>query len=389
MKEATSKRLRGLDTLRALAIGAVMLFHLGGYLPAKWYPATRYGWIGVDLFFVLSGYLIGGQLCLRVRDGKPLALGEFYRKRAFRILPAYIVVLALYFTWPRWRDGNGLSPLWQFLSFTMNLLIDYPKKNSFSHVWSLCVEEQFYLLLPLIVMVLAWKPSWKKTVLVLAGVLCWGIAIRAWLVLHVLAPVAPLHSERSAPFIISYMEHIYYPTYSRLDGLLAGVSVALLELFRPQAWQRLGHYRNQLFLGGIGVTTVALYTFHDRFISNAGVTAFSSVFGYPMLAFGLALLLMSAAMQGSWLSNTRIYGTRTVALMAYSLYLSHKSVADVIHSLYPQFIDTHPGEGTIIIFAAAFAAASLLYLTVERPFLSLRDRPGRSASAEALLDPAL
>lgn len=135
-----TERIRGLDTLRALAIVAVMFFHLGGYMPAAWYPATRYGWIGVDLFFVLSGYLIGGQLCRRMKQGRPLALAEFYRKRAFRILPAYAVVLALYFLWPRWRDGNGLSSLWQFLTFTMNLLIDYPARNSFSHAWSLCVE---------------------------------------------------------------------------------------------------------------------------------------------------------------------------------------------------------------------------------------------------------
>ena len=375
--------------MRALAIIAVMFFHLGGYMPPKWYPATRFGWIGVDLFFVLSGYLIGGQLCRRMRDGKPLALREFYRKRAFRILPAYFVVLALYFAWPRWRDGNGLSPLWEFLSFTVNLLIDYPAKNSFSHAWSLCVEEQFYLFLPLIVMLLSRRPSWKKTAMALIGVLGWGVAIRAWTVLHVLAPLAPHHGEHSGPFIISYMKHIYYPTYSCLDGLLAGVAVALLELFRPKAWNMLSRYRNHLLVIGVGVTVVALYTFHDRFTSNVGITAFSSVFGYPLLSAGLAMLIMSAAMQGSWLAEAKVYGTRTIALMAYSLYLSHKSVANAVYSLHSHFMDVHPGWATAIILPTVFAAASLLYLGVERPFLLLRDRPRRSAEAEALLDPAL
>ena len=370
--------------MRALAIVAVMFYHLGGYMPPTWYSTTRYGLNGVDLFFVLSGYLIGGQFCRRVRDGKPLALFAFYRNRAFRILPAYLVVLAFYFAWSRWREGNGLSPLWEFLSFTVNLLIDYPAKNSFSHAWSLCVEEQFYLLLPLIVMLLSWRPSSKKTALVLIGVLAWGIAIRAWIVLHVLAPLSPHLGGDSGPFVSSYLEHIYYPTYSRLDGLLAGVAVALLESFRPRAWNMLSRYRNQLLVAGVGITAFALYTFHDRFTSNAGITAFSSILGYPLLSSGLALLTMSAAMQGSWLAEAKVYGSRAVALMAYSLYLTHKSVANVVYSLHPHFMDVHQGRATAIIFLTVFSAASLLYLGVERPFLLLRDWPGHSPEAESV-----
>lgn len=223
----------------------------------------------------------------------------------------------------------------------------------------------------------------------LISVLGWGMAIRGWAVLHVLAPLAPHRGEHSLQFIVSYMKHIYYPTYSRLDGLLAGVAVALLELFRPKAWDMLSRYRNHLLVAGASITAVALYTFHDRFISNAGITVFSSIFGYPILSLGLALLIMSAAMQGSWLAEAKVYGTRTIALMAYSLYLTHKSVANVVYSLHPHFMDAHPGWATAVIPPTVFAVASLLYLGVERPFLLLRGRPRRSAEAEALLDPAL
>ena len=355
MNQELSRRLRGLDTLRALAIVAVMFFHLGGYMPPSWYPATRYGWIGVDLFFVLSGYLIGVQLCRKV------------------------------------RDGNGLSPLWQFLTFTVNLLINYPAKNSFSHVWSLCVEEYFYLMMPLMVLLLSRKPSLKKTIAAMIAVLCGGIAIRAWAVLHVLQPLAPHHGERSLPFIVSYMKYIYYPTWSRLDGLLAGVVVALLELFCSKAWIILNRYRNPLFFVGSGITAFALYIFQDRFTSNAGVTAFSSVFGFSFLSLGLGMLVMSAAMEDSWLARTNIPGTRPIAIMAYSLYLSHKSVANVVYSYYPHFMDAHPGWATVIVLPAAFASASLLYFGVERPFLLLRDRRKQpaKAEAEALLNPGV
>src|ERR1700677_1500492 len=95
-KLASNNRLPGLDTLRALAIAEVMVFHLRGLLPDAFQPIARFGWMGVDLFFVLSGYLIGSQLLKPVRDGRRVSLLGFYRKRAYRILPVYLVVLALY-----------------------------------------------------------------------------------------------------------------------------------------------------------------------------------------------------------------------------------------------------------------------------------------------------
>ena len=326
-----------------------------------------------------------------MKQGRHLALADFYRKRAFRILPAYAVVLALYFLWPRWRDGNGLSPLWQLLTFTMNLLIDYPAKNSFSHAWSLCVEEHFYLLLPFAVLLLSRRASIQKTTAVVIGILVGGVVLRAWFVLHVLSPLAPLHGERSGPFIISYMEHIYYPTWSRLNGLLAGVVIALLELYRPEAWQQISRYRNALLFWGAGTTAFALYAFRDRFTSNTDLTAFSSVFGYPILSIGLGMLVMSAAMKESWLAEARIFGTRALALLSYSLYLTHKPVANVLYSLHSQWMDKHQGWATAIILPAALAAAFLLYLGVERPFLALRGWQARpqAADEETLLNPGI
>jgi peptidoglycan/LPS O-acetylase OafA/YrhL len=110
-KSAPNNRLAGLDTLRALAILLVMLFHLHWLLPDGSGPIARFGWMDVDLFFVLSGYLIGSQLLKPLREGRGVSLTGFYRNRAYRILPAYLVLLALDGLWPAWREDTGMSPL--------------------------------------------------------------------------------------------------------------------------------------------------------------------------------------------------------------------------------------------------------------------------------------
>jgi peptidoglycan/LPS O-acetylase OafA/YrhL len=102
----------GLDTLRAIAIAWVMLFHsfLVGGLGPNFEWLSRYGWMGVDIFFVLSGYLIGSQVFKLLEGTGALSLREFYRRRAFRILPAFAVVLAMYTLLPGLREAPDMEP---------------------------------------------------------------------------------------------------------------------------------------------------------------------------------------------------------------------------------------------------------------------------------------
>ena len=158
-------RLPGLDLLRALAIAWVMLFHsfLVGGLGPDFAWLSRYGWMGVDIFFVLSGYLIGRQVLGPLARGERLDFARFYARRAYRILPAFAVVLAIYLLWPGGREAKGLAPWWQFATFTLNFTIDYSANQAFSHAWSLCVEEHFYLLFPALAWVLAVRwPSARR-----------------------------------------------------------------------------------------------------------------------------------------------------------------------------------------------------------------------------------
>jgi peptidoglycan/LPS O-acetylase OafA/YrhL len=239
------KRLPGLDLLRAIAIVWVMLFHswIVGGLGGPFQPVADYGWMGVDLFFVLSGYLIGFQLLEPLSRGEPLRFGRFYLRRAFRILPVFLVVLAIYTWLPSWREAPGMQPVWQFLTFTVNLLIDYPRNQAFSHAWSLCVEEHFYLVFPWLAWLLTRRPSLRVTIAVGVGIVAAGMLIRGY---------ASLHD-------MDFIKSVYFPTWSRLDGLLAGVVLATLQIYHPSGWKAWQAKANLVALAGLVVTGAACH----------------------------------------------------------------------------------------------------------------------------------
>src|SRR6267378_7120467 len=172
------ERQPGLDLLRALAIVVVVIYHSGimGFpLPGN---VHRFGWIGVDLFFVLSGYLIGGQLLAPLLRGQRVNFGTFFARRALRIMPAYFVVLAIYFLLPSSREYPEMSqPLWKFLLSIQNVALH--GGTAFSHAWSLAVEDQFYLCLPFI---LLFVNRWPRSAIIIPCVIVFGgILLRTFL----------------------------------------------------------------------------------------------------------------------------------------------------------------------------------------------------------------
>jgi peptidoglycan/LPS O-acetylase OafA/YrhL len=354
----------GLDLLRAVAVVWVMLFHsfvVGGLGPGfEW--LSRYGWMGVDIFFVLSGYLIGQSVLQPLQQGRSLSLKAFYRRRAWRIVPAFAVVLAVYATFPALREAPGLQPWWQFATFTVNLLIDYGQNQAFSHAWSLCVEEHFYLVFPLLV--LALKPKATLTRVLAFGLLlvALGVLLRGhtWLVQTRLDPPRPW-----------FIEDIYYPTWARLDGLLAGVLLASLRVFRPQVWTRWQRHANAVLLAGLLAFALALWLFSQR----TGLLA--NTLGWPVLSWSLALLVFAGAGRSSLIGRWPLLGARALAAASYSLYLSHKLVFHAVQTwVEPQWptLSQAPLLRFATYVAATLTVGAALHHAVERPGLAWRDR---------------
>lgn len=358
-------RLPGLDLLRAWAIVWVMLFH-AAYLVGGMGEGLAWlgkdGWMGVDLFFVLSGYLIGYPLLASLHRGEPLAWLAFYRRRAFRILPAFLVVLGVYAAWPAAREAPGLAPAWQFLSFTLNLMIDYEHDKAFSHAWSLCVEEHFYLLFPWLAWWLARRPSLGKALAVGLGVVAFGMAVRGYVWLHDMAPV---RDQDGPTFGLRFVEGIYYPTWARLDGLLAGVALAALRMGRPVAWTRLQRHAGLVLAAGVGLFALAVWLFGDR------LGFWPSVLGYPLLSLSLALCVGAATAMPS---RVAVPGMGWLARVSYSLYLSHKLA---LHAVAMWWVRPWQIHGWVAFGAYAIgvlAVGASLYYAVERPFLRWRER---------------
>ena len=354
-------RLPGLDLLRTVAIVWVMLFHsfiVGGLGPDfAW--LSRYGWAGVDIFFVLSGFLIGTQVLRPLQRGEPLPFGVFYARRAWRILPAFAVVLALYVLFPALREAPGLQSWWQFATFTLNLLIDYDRNQAFSHAWSLCVEEHFYLVFPWLAWWLTRRPSAARFVSVCAGVAMLGIALRTLVWLHDAATDPPRNW---------YIEDIYYPTWMRLDGLSTGVALAALRVYRAQVWARPQARSNLLLFGGVVVSCPAFWLFRDR----TGLLA--NALGWPLLSFAFGLLVFAGADRQSLIGRWRVPGTGWLAAISYSLYLSHKIAFHVVQTSFGVSLQGRGMLAFAMYAAAVLLLGAALHYLVERPFLRLRER---------------
>lgn len=357
-------RYPGLDLLRAIAIVWVMFFHswvVGGLGP-DWSWLSRYGWMGVDLFFVLSGFLIGQQVLLPLARGQKLRFGDFYLRRAFRILPAYWVALAVYVLVPGWREAPLLEPLWKFVLMVTNLGNDY-SRSAFSHAWSLCVEEHFYLVFPLLAWALMRRPALWKVIALALAVVIGGIAVRAGIWLHDTAAEAA-----GAPARNWFIEDLYYPTWNRLDGLLCGVLLATWKVFRPQSWARMQLHSNSVLVAGIAVMALALWLFRER----AGLLG--NAIGWPVLSVGLALLVFAGAGTHGAIGRWRVPGAGWLAGISYSLYLVHKAVFHLVQVHLGEAIASLGVAQVAVYGAAALLVAALLHYTVERPFLKLRGR---------------
>ena len=364
---SSTPRIHGLDTLRALAVSFVVLHHYVLFVSESsifgWVGDV--GWVGVDLFFALSGYLIGNQIFAGLASHQGFSLGRFYGRRLLRTLPNFYAVLALYYLWPWFRDGAAMLPPRRFLTFTQNILLE--PGSGFSHAWSLCIEEQFYMLLPALALWIAASAaktgrSLRLAWTVLAVTVVIGLVARAWLWQNLV--------DGAARAQFNYFKYIYYSSACRLDELLAGVGLAMVKNFYPPLWQRLTRHGDIALALGAAILAGAFRWFlHDRY-------AFAvTVLGYPLLALGFGLLLLAGLDPSSKLGGSRIPGCERLALWSYAIYLVHKQVS--VLAARPLAAAGFGPESPLtigVLLALSVLCGALLYLLVESPFMALRAR---------------
>jgi len=352
------KRLHGLDTLRAAAIILVLAYHyqvvVTGAHTFGW--LSTIGWTGVDLFFVLSGYLIGNQIIASPRD---FSISRFYVRRLLRTLPNYYVILALYLLVPALMEKQT-APLWSFLTFTQNFGLR--PGQTFTHSWSLCIEEQFYLILPAVVLLtLRLRQSkvlgWLLLALGMAGAVV--LRARAW---------SSYGEEAINPY--DYYQHIYYSSLCRFDELLPGVAIAMLKNLHPALYARITGKGNALLALGLAGVTAMFYLY-----SGEEYTYLNTVFGYSLLALSFGALVLAALSTESLLHKLRVPGAYQLALWSYAIYLAHKPIYKLVAAqLRAAGIDGGSMTGIAIVMPLSLLGGWLLFCLVESPFMALRAR---------------
>ena len=372
--------IASLDGLRGIAVLLVLLFHFSWSFPEQTgmqIILKRYfwsGWIGVDLFFVLSGYLITRGL---VKDsaysvGKRLKL--FWARRAFRIFPLYYIVLivgtiACLALGVR-QHVPGVGYWLYFQNYT--LAFDEMHLRWTAHFWSLAIEEQFYFVWPLIVLLASARIRPKLTL----ALFFFCIALRTMLLIK-LPHVAALgwDKEQTAKFV-------YRATPTHMDGLLLGALLAMISEAKDHpwmlAWRKVrvpAFYGGLVALLGLVVWTKGFGTYDRR----------AMLMGYPLMAV-VFTAAVSLAAEGMFPAAVQRILTKGIfpacGKVSYGMYIFHWVLVVLVAEWQEKFIaDKSPavafgvGAGVILIgMILTYGVALLSFRFVEAPFLKLKER---------------
>ena len=368
-------RIAALDGLRALAILLVVPHNIDLFRGRPtWaeYPAIVYmhaGWIGVQLFFVLSGFLITGKL-LDTRD-RPNYFGAFFARRAWRILPLYFAILlavlviapALFEVPTELRASlHNQVWLWTFLS---NWTEPYGiGVHGFGHFWSLAVEEQFYLLWPLVVL----RCAPPRLVRVCVALVVITLATRTTMALTGFPHVA-----------------LYMFTICRMDALALGAMVAaivrmpgVMQVFRASASSVMG----------TALITLAVLALLTRAFDQYSIG--SQSVGYTVLACGFAAAVFATALPAAgWSSELmKLLAARPLALIArysYGMYVIHMPLhifvgVPLLNRFYPVVTANVGFVYDLIMLIVVFLLAMFSYEFFERRFLQTQRSPVPNAA---------
>jgi peptidoglycan/LPS O-acetylase OafA/YrhL len=374
-----------LDGVRAIAILAVMIFHVGWH--SSWLVPT--GYLGVDMFFVLSGFLITMLLLREWQRNRQIVLRHFYARRALRLLPvvavvtlaAAIVHLATspsFSGWTQWRIV--LSTIFYCQNWVSRFSGD--AGGMLAHVWSLSIEEQFYLIWPPILVLLLFIGARKKTVLtfLVAGVGA-VVVVRSVQWLHVFdQPYAHnvfgvlYHTKR----LHLGWDHWYSSTFLHGDGLLVGCLAAAIVFWFPTV-RRVPRWSATL------ATIPALYVVAAMVhSSDASYSRWLPVWGLPLFNVAVAIVVLSFVLHPVGVV-ARVFALRPLVWIgrrSYGLYVYH-------WPLVMLFGHTGWSKAAVAfaVYTSSFAAAALSYRFMERPILAMKRRYSGKVKAEPAPSP--
>jgi peptidoglycan/LPS O-acetylase OafA/YrhL len=337
-----------LDFLRTSAIFLVFTMHYLGEFKASraWlhFPLFRWGWSGVDLFFVLSGYLIGSQLWKELDRTGRIRIGHFLLRRGLRIWPLYFAFVAL--TVRGLFLGRGIFRFWSDAFFLSNV---FPANVSGG--WSLSTEEQFYVITPILLSLFALKLKPRQMWFFPFAGIAVVIAIRAWIIAH---------STLSEPML---RQQLYFPIFTHADGLAVGLFLGWLSVFHKNVM------RSKLLAAACAVAMLAaglvLYRIKPLLLN---FTSLGLIYG-SMELYGISALPV--------LPVFRWRGFYLISRLSYGLYLNHFYVLAILYPLLSGW-SGHSTFGLLacycICLAVGILAAIVTFLLIEWPFLRIRAR---------------
>jgi len=361
-----NKRITELDGLRAIAVILVFLNHYAPVASLPWlHPIRRVGWIGVDIFFVLSGFLITGIL-MDTRGNKTGYYKSFYMRRSLRIFPLYyglltaVLMVMSVWKWHHLREmiANWGNPAWfyAYLGNVKTAVSNVSPPSQFVPMWSLHVEEQFYLIFPFLVR----RLRMRQLTQVLIGAVIAAPIIR--LGLYWLFPASPL------------LQYMLLPC--RIDALALG---ALVAIRRPTRESPLLPGRNaSSILAALGVLWLACQIFWQA--GGAFDTPVERTIGYSLFDISFAgCLILILTFRGSrgtaWLNWKPLQYT---GMISYGLYLLQAPAASLVDNVFRKttghHVETNTLLGSFSIAVTCVGLATVSWYLWEAKWLSMKSR---------------
>lgn len=358
LEQTERKHYPALDGLRGVAILFVVVYHNFGFIQKYFF----FGWIGVDLFFTLSGFLITDILLKTVKQ--PNYLKNFYARRALRIFPLYYTSLILFLIiLPRFNTPlnldyyvNNQVYIWTYLQNWLYIFKPTVATSSLTHFWSLAVEEQFYLVWPFIILLLK-KP--KYILVAVSALLFFVISLRLWAWLH------------NVPGFSYY--NLY--TFSRIDGICIGSIVAILLKINPNFLSRYTSYI-VLFFAGLNF----VFFFINK--SSNFFYPYLAIIGYSTFAMLLGLLLNQTITRETKLINLIFNHSllRFIGKISYGFYIFHWPMYIGFKPLVTTWLSNYLNPNYSELIYSIFISLSALLLSwlsfnhFEKFFLTMKNK---------------